>query len=71
MGLSPEEIATIIPPEIPNFVSDRTTYAFNDASAMPGKDQGMTPLEISLQLQESTAVPLSELELNAAPHRLL
>lgn len=71
MGLSSEEIATIIPPENPNYVSDRTTYAFNDASAMPHKDQGLSPMEVSLHPNEMAAVPLTEHELNAKPHRLL
>ena len=71
LGLSPEEITTIIPPENPNFVSDRATYAFNDSSIMPNKELGLSPMEIALQPSEVAAVPLTEHELNAKPHRLL
>ena len=71
MGLSPEEITTIIPPENSNFVSDRTSYAFNDSSVMPSKELGISPIEIALQPSEVAAVPLTENELNAKPHRLL
>ena len=71
MGLAPEEIATIVPPETPNFVSDRTTYAFNDAAAMPDKEQGLSPMEISLSPSQLAAVPLTENELSAKPHSLL
>jgi hypothetical protein len=71
MGLTSEEISSIIPPESSSYVSDRTTYSFNDASAMPNKDLGLSPMEISLHPSEVAAIPLSEHELNAQPHRLL
>ena len=71
MGLTSDDISTIIPPEAPNVVSDRSYYAFNDASAMPSKEQGVSPAEISLPPSDLSSVPLTELELNAKPHRLL
>ena len=71
MGLSSEEIATIIPTESSVPISDRTTYAFNDASVMPNKDQGVTPMEIFAQPSDLAALPLSEHEANAQQHRLL
>jgi len=71
MGLSPDDIATIVPPENPAFLSDRTSFAFNDASAMPGKQQGLSPVEISAAGSELAAVPLTEHEQTAKPHKLL
>ncbi len=71
MGLSSEEIATIIPPESASYVSDRATYAFNDASAMPSKDQGLSPMEVALTPNETASIPLCEHELNTKPHRVL
>jgi hypothetical protein len=71
MGLTSEQISSIIPPEAPNFVSDRSASTFNDASVMPSEDQGVTPTEVSLHTNDLSSVPLTELELNAKPHRLL
>ncbi len=71
MGLTSEEISAIIPPEAPAAASDRLSYAFNDASVMPGKDQGVSPAEISFPPADLSSAPLTELELNAKPNRLL
>jgi hypothetical protein len=71
MGLTSEEIATIVPAESSAYVSERSTYAFNDASAMPSADQGLSPMEIAAHASDISAVPLNEHESNAQPHRLL
>ena len=71
MGLTAEEIASIVPAENANFVSDRSLYAFNDVSAMPSKDLGLSPMEIAVHPSLLSAVPLSEHESQAQPHRLL
>jgi hypothetical protein len=71
MGLTAEEIASIIPAENANFVSDRSLYSFNDASVMPSKDLGLSPMEIIVHPSDLAAVPLSEHESQAQPHRLL
>ena len=87
MGLTSEEIATIVPAESSAFVSERASYAhhlpavcfcntlasyaFNDASAMPSADQGVSPMEIAALPSDISAVPLNEHETNAQPHRLL
>ena len=71
MGLTSEEIATIVPAESSAFVSERSSHAFNDASAMPSADHGLSPMEIAAHTSDISAVPLNEHESNAPPHRLL